>query len=80
MRSLEAGLGDPPLGQVALLGGDRRRRHPAAVLAGRVDREAAPAAADLEQVVLRARAAAASQIRSSFSSCASSKLAPPRGK
>ena len=48
---LEPGFGDPALASSSCSRGDRRRRHPAAVLAGRVDRQAAPARADLQQVV-----------------------------
>ena len=44
---------------VALLARDRRRRHPAAVARGGVHREAAPAGADLEQVVVAGAARAA---------------------
>ena len=40
--------------QLRLLGRDRQARHPAAGLLRRVDREAAPAAADLEHVVVGA--------------------------
>ncbi|MCU0313712.1 MAG: hypothetical protein MUC84_06580, partial [Solirubrobacteraceae bacterium] len=48
---VEAGLAHALAGERELPVGDRRRGHPAAVLAGSVEREAAPPAADLEQVV-----------------------------
>jgi hypothetical protein len=52
---LDAGLPDAARCERVLLGGDRRRRHPAAVLGGGVDRQRAPAAADLQQVVIWAQ-------------------------
>ena len=50
---VDAGGADALGGERVLLGGDRRRRHAAAVARGGVDREAAPAGADLEHVVAR---------------------------
>ena len=49
---LEAGFADPAAGELVLGAGDRRRGHPAAGLAGGVDRHPAPAGADLQQVVV----------------------------
>ena len=60
-------------GQLVLLAGDRRRRHPAAVLAGGVDRQPAPAGADLQQVVLGAEPQPRGR------SARASPAAPPRG-
>ena len=48
---LQAGRADALAGQVVLRLRDRDRRHPAAELAGRVEREAAPARPDLEHVL-----------------------------
>ena len=51
-EALEPGLGDPPTGELVLLARDRQGGDSGATLGGRVKREAAPPAADLEQVVL----------------------------
>ena len=49
---LHAGIGDAPQRALALLARDRGRRHAAAVSRGGVGGEAAPAGADLQQMVL----------------------------
>jgi len=51
----QACSGHPRAGQLGLGARDGRRRHPAAARGGGVDGEAAPAGADLEQVVGRAQ-------------------------
>ena len=53
---VQPGRADALAGQVVLLARDRDRRHPAAELAGRVQREAAPARADLEDVLAAGQA------------------------
>ena len=58
-------------GHRVLLARQRRGGDAAAVLAGGVQRQRAPAGADLEQVVVRRRARACGRRRSSFASCAS---------
>ncbi len=64
----ETGVVDALARQRVLLARDRRRRHAAAVVSRGVQREAAPAGADLEQMIAGLADPSLRQMRSSFAS------------
>ena len=68
---VEAGLADARAGELVLLLRDRDRRHPAAQLARRVQREPAPARADLQDVLAGAQPGVRPRCRRYLFRCAS---------